>query len=406
MTPRRALFLGLMSATNYSGGRYHGYMMVEAVAALGFDVTLWTSEVPVFRDSCSEYPGHESIRLHIDPGFRSRPAGPFDLVIVIPHMGRPMGLYPQALLVAHRDGARLCLLNFESPNWYNALAPEPRDPHLWRGWGRVAAHSDLILSSAEESTVHARDWYGQAPSSSLFRHCFPPTNSAAATGTGPVTRERRILSITRFSRGSAHKGGRELIDAIGPEMSDCTLAVLVGAGGMPTDLRAEVEAATARHRVHLELLGNLTETDKFRELKRAQVLLFLSRFEGFGLPPIEARLCGAQCITFDLPVLREVNGDEVLYAPVGDTKAVRELLGRVLAEAPEQDHTPTARAVETASFDGYVQRLGPLLNEVLALQPPPAASTASPRTVAGWKRRLGAATIIDVLRRLRPLLRR
>ena len=55
--------------------------------------------------------------------------------------------------------------------------------------------------------------------------------------------------------------------------------------------------------------------------RRATVVLVPSEAEGFGLPVIEALACGASVIASDIPVLREVGGDAVTYAPLADVPA-------------------------------------------------------------------------------------
>lgn len=51
---------------------------------------------------------------------------------------------------------------------------------------------------------------------------------------------------------------------------------------------------------------------------RAAALLFPSRAEGFGLPPVEAAARGCPVIAADLPACREVLGEYPVYAPPGD----------------------------------------------------------------------------------------
>lgn len=46
----------------------------------------------------------------------------------------------------------------------------------------------------------------------------------------------------------------------------------------------------------------------------AEALVFTSRFEGFGLPPVEAAAAGTPSVLADTPVNREIHGDLAIYA--------------------------------------------------------------------------------------------
>jgi glycosyltransferase involved in cell wall biosynthesis len=64
--------------------------------------------------------------------------------------------------------------------------------------------------------------------------------------------------------------------------------------------------------------------------RRAALVLLPSQREGFGLPIVEALACGTAVVASDLPVLREVGGNAVVYcnvAKVEDWKnAIRDLI--------------------------------------------------------------------------------
>jgi glycosyltransferase involved in cell wall biosynthesis len=122
-------------------------------------------------------------------------------------------------------------------------------------------------------------------------------------------------------------------------------------------------------------LGIGDRVEQVRGLSRAQIaelyrgataVLQTSEAEGFGLPVVEGLACGAVVVASDIPVLREVGGDAVVYCPVGDVgrwvKVVRGVLkgGMVptletrLARAAKYSWAEHARVVAEA----YRARLG------------------------------------------------
>ena len=78
----------------------------------------------------------------------------------------------------------------------------------------------------------------------------------------------------------------------------------------------------------------------------AAALVFPSRYEGFGLPPLEALAAGTPVVASDLPVLREVLGDHAAYAPPGDPDALATAIEKVLAAPPG----PTPGRAHAATF--------------------------------------------------------
>ena len=80
----------------------------------------------------------------------------------------------------------------------------------------------------------------------------------------------------------------------------------------------------------------------------AACLVFPSRYEGFGLPPLEAFAAGTPVVASDLPVTREVTGRHARLVPVGDADALADALAATLA-----DGGPTGAAERREHAHGF-----------------------------------------------------
>jgi glycosyltransferase involved in cell wall biosynthesis len=82
----------------------------------------------------------------------------------------------------------------------------------------------------------------------------------------------------------------------------------------------------------------------------AAAFVFPSRYEGFGLPPLEAMLSGAPVVCSDAASLPEVVGDAALLFPAGDAVACAERIERVLADEGERARLLAAGAQRAHVF--------------------------------------------------------
>ena len=95
---------------------------------------------------------------------------------------------------------------------------------------------------------------------------------------------------------------------------------LVKVGG---EFTAAHRALIARHGLSgaITHVHGLSRGELAAVYRAAPAVLQPSAAEGFGLPVVEALACGAAVVASDIPVLREVGGDAVAFAPVGDLDA-------------------------------------------------------------------------------------
>jgi glycosyltransferase involved in cell wall biosynthesis len=73
-------------------------------------------------------------------------------------------------------------------------------------------------------------------------------------------------------------------------------------------------------------LGYVPDDELRALMTGAAALVYPSRYEGFGTPPLEAWACGTPALVSDIPVLRESTGGRAVYSPPGDIAAWAEVI--------------------------------------------------------------------------------
>ncbi|MFZ1061999.1 MAG: glycosyltransferase family 1 protein [Acidimicrobiales bacterium] len=94
-------------------------------------------------------------------------------------------------------------------------------------------------------------------------------------------------------------------------------------------------------------------------LRRARVVAYPSRGEGFGLPVLEALACGSLVVTTSDTVMAEIGKDVVSLSPPGDALALARAIDDALNLDPQQreDHSRFARVrAEQYSWDRSIDQ--------------------------------------------------
>jgi glycosyltransferase involved in cell wall biosynthesis len=147
-----------------------------------------------------------------------------------------------------------------------------------------------------------------------------------------------------FSPGGARDGFLLYVGAIQARKDPLAAADAAAAVGLPLVVAGpEKEPALAREleRRGAELRGYV-EKDTLADLYRhAACVVLPSRYEGFGLPVLEAMACGTPVVAADEPALREVGGDAPVYA---DRAHLAEAIRQALAESDARSRAGIERA--------------------------------------------------------------
>lgn len=83
-------------------------------------------------------------------------------------------------------------------------------------------------------------------------------------------------------------------------------------------------------RAHLHLVGYVDDPIAHALMAAAQVYVCASKWEGFGLPVLEAMAAGVPVVATNIPATKEVAGETIIYVPVSDVEATAEAIGRVI----------------------------------------------------------------------------
>jgi glycosyltransferase involved in cell wall biosynthesis len=111
-----------------------------------------------------------------------------------------------------------------------------------------------------------------------------------------------------------------------------------------------------------DVRGFVSQEELVRLYQEAAALLFPTRYEGFGLPVVEAMASGTPVIATPDAAVREVGGDAVAYAEAGEFV---EMVKRVLADPAPWSRAGLARA-RAFSWEETARRTVAVYREALA----------------------------------------
>ncbi len=116
---------------------------------------------------------------------------------------------------------------------------------------------------------------------------------------------------------------------VGPQVK---LVIAGGPGWMTEDIFRRVQELGLRQSVVLP--GYIGDEDLPALYSLAEVFVFPSLYEGFGLPPLEAMACGTAVVASNVSSLPEVVGDAALLVDPFDVAALAEAMARLVSDAP------------------------------------------------------------------------
>jgi glycosyltransferase involved in cell wall biosynthesis len=244
-------------------------------------------------------------------------------------------------------------------------------PLLWRGAAAMTVHDATPWLHPDTVSAGMRLYYRPLYRQALRRARVVFTVSEAsrrdlgAAAEIPLERIRVTpngVDPVFFSSAAPPAGARPYVLAVGTLEPRKNLPVLLEAfrrlraDGRDLELRLVGRQGWAE-RLRLDdaiapdvrLTGAVGDEELASLYAGAACFVLPSRYEGFGLPLAEAMASGTPAVASDIPALRELGADDVLYAPPGEPAA----LAAAVAGALDAGRAPERLARARARMRGY-----------------------------------------------------
>jgi glycosyltransferase involved in cell wall biosynthesis len=241
------------------------------------------------------------------------------------------------------------------------LVPETASPRLKQYLDRVVPRSvalaDHILADSRATKNDLVNLYGTSPEK------ITVLLSGVDPRFRPITDQARVNAVRQkynlgtwpflFTIGTVQPRknyGRicEALHELSTEHPDLHLVIAGGKGWLDDPIYATVNRLGLSDRVHF--IGFADDEDLPALYSTAATVPYVSLYEGFGLPVLEAMACGTPVVASNVSSIPEVAGDAALLVPPADTHAIADALHKILASPDMQQELISSGLQQASQF--------------------------------------------------------
>jgi len=220
--------------------------------------------------------------------------------------------HPSQIITVHD----LLYLNFPNHNpyyyiYYRFLLP------------RLLKKCRAVFTVSEASRQDIIRFYGY-PQERIF--IVPNAVNTTAFRPEPAMRDDSNPFLLMVGGRSSHKNVQETLDMSQHWKNDYRLIITSCAKGSPYRRQLEQKVLDLGLTDRVEFKDYLTRDELSRLYQSASALVYPSRIEGFGIPPLEALACGTPVIASDIPAHREVLGEAAQFVTLGSPQSWAEAI--------------------------------------------------------------------------------
>jgi len=189
------------------------------------------------------------------------------------------------------------------------------------------------------------------------RYCPEPDPAAAAEVRARYgLPERYILYLGGYDQrrnvSTLLRAFAELVRRLGPLDEMPYLALAGGLPAVDSDLTPDPRRLVRELGLELQVrcIGRVREEDKPALYRAADLFVFPSSYEGFGLPPLEAMACGTPVVAAEATSLPEIVGSGGMLVRTTDGGAGAEALLSLWRDEPRRRALAAAALEQAARF--------------------------------------------------------
>jgi glycosyltransferase involved in cell wall biosynthesis len=201
-----------------------------------------------------------------------------------------------------------------------------RQRRWWRRWARRYRRADAVVAISRYTAAEGIRILGLKPERV---HVVPngvgPEFAAAAEDPVPAAEAPYLLAVGEYAPRKAWGDAFAVVAALAERGFPHHLRM---AGRVRPLFEPELHQAMAVAEHRIDLVGFVDDLPAL--YRGASVYLSTSRYEGFGLPLVEAMASGLPVVTYDNSALPEVVGDAGIVVPDGDVGAMADAVADLL----------------------------------------------------------------------------
>ena len=217
---------------------------------------------------------------------------------------------------------------FENPKWMKEdlgilWEQEIKNKEFAKSWERTKIaylKSDILIPNSKLSGKKCKEWI---PKAKISEPVYPGINAPN------LKKMKRDIDIIYVGRLNKLKNVNELLEAC--KNSNYKICI-VGKGEEEENLKNQANKLN----LNVDFKGAVSDSEKWNLLNRSKLLVFPTSHEGFGMPPLEALAMGCNVLCSDIPIFKEIYGNEVDYFELHNIKEMRNKIEKLLKSKPKK----------------------------------------------------------------------